>query len=119
MFEYSYFVLLFRLKRVYSKRTGKRESNGGLEERQTPSKPANGRKRKRKAGESEEDDDDEDDSDEQGEEDEEDYGGKRGKKADACEDEVSVICLQYKQFISNINKEVNYENVSLVSMSFL
>ncbi|XP_057192317.1 bromodomain adjacent to zinc finger domain protein 2B isoform X1 [Triplophysa rosa] len=79
---------LRKLKRVHSKRTGKRERNGGLEERQTLSTPATGRKRKRKAGESEDDDEEEDeDSEEQGEDDEEDYGGKRGKKADACEEE--------------------------------
>ncbi|XP_056611363.1 bromodomain adjacent to zinc finger domain protein 2B isoform X2 [Triplophysa dalaica] len=79
---------LRKLKRVHSKRTGKRESNGGLEERQTLNTPATGRKRKRKSGESEDDDEEEDeDSEEQGEDDEEDYGGKRGKKADACEEE--------------------------------
>lgn len=89
MLDYGNLVLLFRLKRVHSKRTGKRETSGGLEERQTLSASATGRKRKRKAGESEDDDEEEDeDSDEQGEDDEEDYGGKRGKKADACEDEV-------------------------------
>ncbi|KAA0715455.1 Zinc finger domain protein 2B hWALp4 [Triplophysa tibetana] len=79
---------LRKLKRVHSKRTGKRESNGGLEERQTLNTPATGRKRKRKSGESEDDDEEEDeDSEEQGEDDEEDFGGKRGKKADACEEE--------------------------------
>lgn len=92
-FEYSYFLLLlFRLKRVHSKRTGKRESNGGLEERQTLNTPATGRKRKRKSGESEDDDEEDDeDSEEQGEDDEEDYGGKRGKKANACEEEVKRL----------------------------
>ncbi|XP_052421645.1 bromodomain adjacent to zinc finger domain protein 2B isoform X3 [Carassius gibelio] len=80
---------LRKLRSIYAKRTGKRESSVGGEEGQSISTPANSRKRKRKGGESDEDDEEDDDSDEQGEEDEDedDFGGKKGKKAEACEDE--------------------------------
>uniref|UniRef100_A0A673NKQ0 Bromodomain adjacent to zinc finger domain protein 2B-like n=1 Tax=Sinocyclocheilus rhinocerous TaxID=307959 RepID=A0A673NKQ0_9TELE len=77
---------LRKLRSIYAKRTGKRESSVGGEEAQFA---VNSRKRKRKGGESDEDDEEDDDSDEQGEEDEDedDFGGKKGKKAEACEDE--------------------------------
>ncbi|XP_058643198.1 bromodomain adjacent to zinc finger domain protein 2B isoform X2 [Onychostoma macrolepis] len=80
---------LRKLRSIYAKRMGKRESSFGGEEGQSTSTPANSRKRKRKGGESDEDDEEDDDSDEQGEEeeDEDDFGGKKGKKAEACEDE--------------------------------
>ncbi|XP_050975844.1 bromodomain adjacent to zinc finger domain protein 2B isoform X2 [Labeo rohita] len=80
---------LRKLRSIYAKRTGKRESGVGGEEGQSSCTPANSRKRKRKGGESDEDDEEDDDSDEQGEEDEDEYdfGGKKGKKAEACEDE--------------------------------
>uniref|UniRef100_A0A671S2P2 Bromodomain adjacent to zinc finger domain protein 2B-like n=1 Tax=Sinocyclocheilus anshuiensis TaxID=1608454 RepID=A0A671S2P2_9TELE len=80
---------LRKLRSIYAKRTGKRESSVGGEEGQSTSTPANSRKRKRKGGESDEDDEEDDDSDEQGEEDEDedDFGGKKGKKAEACDDE--------------------------------
>ncbi len=84
-------LLFFRLRSIYAKRTGKRESSVGGEEGQSTSTPANSRKRKRKGGESDEDDEEDYDSDEQGDEDEDDFGGKRGKKAEACEDEVECI----------------------------
>ncbi|XP_051998007.1 bromodomain adjacent to zinc finger domain protein 2B isoform X2 [Xyrauchen texanus] len=75
---------LRKLRSVYSKRMGKRESSVG-EEGQTLGK----RKRKRKAGESEDDDEEDDDSDEQVDEEyeEEVYRLKKGKKAEACEEE--------------------------------
>ncbi|XP_048050653.1 bromodomain adjacent to zinc finger domain protein 2B isoform X1 [Megalobrama amblycephala] len=80
---------LRKLRSIYAKRTGKRESGVGGEEGHAVGTPANGRKRKRKGGESDDDDEEDDDSDEQGEEDEDedDFGGKKGKKAEACEDE--------------------------------
>ncbi len=86
-------LLFFRLRSIYAKRTGKRESSVGGEEGQSTSTPANSRKRKRKGVESDEDDEEDEDSDEQGEEDEDedDFGGKKGKKAEACEDEVECI----------------------------
>ncbi|XP_051565444.1 bromodomain adjacent to zinc finger domain protein 2B [Myxocyprinus asiaticus] len=79
---------LRKLRSIYSKRMGKRESNVG-EEGQTLGMPVMGRKRKRKAGESEDDDEEDDDSDEQVDEEyeEEDYRVKKGKKAEACEEE--------------------------------
>lgn len=81
---------LFRLRSIYAKRTGKRESAVGGEDGQAAGTPVNSRKRKRKGGESDDEDEEDDDSDEQGEEDEDedDFGGKKGKKAEACDDEV-------------------------------
>ncbi|XP_016324848.1 bromodomain adjacent to zinc finger domain protein 2B-like isoform X3 [Sinocyclocheilus anshuiensis] len=80
---------LRKLRSIYAKRTGKRESSVGGEEAQFAGASVNSRKRKRKGGESDEDDEEDDDSDEQGEEDEDedDFCGKKGKKAEACEDE--------------------------------
>ncbi|XP_051760711.1 bromodomain adjacent to zinc finger domain protein 2B isoform X8 [Ctenopharyngodon idella] len=80
---------LRKLRSIYAKRTGKRESSVGGEEGHAVGTPVNSRKRKRKGGESDDDDEEDDDSDEQGEEDEDedDFGGKKGKKAEACEDE--------------------------------
>uniref|UniRef100_A0A8C2B579 Bromodomain adjacent to zinc finger domain 2B n=1 Tax=Cyprinus carpio TaxID=7962 RepID=A0A8C2B579_CYPCA len=81
---------LRKLRSIYAKRTGKRESSVGGEETQSAGASVNSRKRKRRGGESDEDDEEDDDSDEHGEEDEDedDFGGKKGKKAEACEDEV-------------------------------
>ncbi|XP_077072228.1 bromodomain adjacent to zinc finger domain protein 2B isoform X5 [Siphateles boraxobius] len=80
---------LRKLRSIYAKRTGKRESSVGGEEGQAAGTPVNSRKRKRKRGESDDDDEEDDDSDEHGEEDEDedDFGGKKEKKAEACEDE--------------------------------
>uniref|UniRef100_A0A9J7YHI0 Bromodomain adjacent to zinc finger domain 2B n=1 Tax=Cyprinus carpio carpio TaxID=630221 RepID=A0A9J7YHI0_CYPCA len=80
---------LRKLRSIYAKRTGKRESSVGGEETQSAGASVNIRKRKRTGGESDEDDEEDDDSDEHGEEDEDedDFGGKKGKKAEACEDE--------------------------------
>lgn len=85
-----FWPLLYRLRSIYAKRTGKRESSVGGEEGQAAGTPVNSRKRKRKGGESDDDDEEDDDSDEHGEEDEDedDFGGKKEKKAEACEDEV-------------------------------
>uniref|UniRef100_A0A8C1MR04 Bromodomain adjacent to zinc finger domain 2B n=1 Tax=Cyprinus carpio TaxID=7962 RepID=A0A8C1MR04_CYPCA len=91
---------LRKLRSIYAKRTGKRESSVGGEEGQSTSTPVNSRKRKRKGGESDEDDEEDDDSDEQGEEDEDedDFGGKKAKKAEACEDEnASVLLVLFQQ----------------------
>uniref|UniRef100_A0A672NX89 Bromodomain adjacent to zinc finger domain 2B n=1 Tax=Sinocyclocheilus grahami TaxID=75366 RepID=A0A672NX89_SINGR len=84
------------LRSIYAKRTGKRESSVGGEEAQF----AGARKRKRKGGESDEDDEEDDDSDEQGEEDEDedDFCGKKGKKAEACEDEVKCFHFDFDNF---------------------
>uniref|UniRef100_A0A8C2JV31 Bromodomain adjacent to zinc finger domain 2B n=1 Tax=Cyprinus carpio TaxID=7962 RepID=A0A8C2JV31_CYPCA len=81
---------LRKLRSIYAKRTGKRESSVGGEETQSAGASVNIRKRKCRGGESDEDDEEDDDSDEHGEEDEDedDFGGKKGKKAEACEDEV-------------------------------
>lgn len=79
-----------RLRSIHAKKTGKRDSGAGGEETQTPGTPTVGRKRKRKAGDSDDDEDDEEDSDDQGDEDdEEEEECKKGKKVEACEDEVS------------------------------
>uniref|UniRef100_A0A672NX84 Bromodomain adjacent to zinc finger domain 2B n=1 Tax=Sinocyclocheilus grahami TaxID=75366 RepID=A0A672NX84_SINGR len=88
------------LRSIYAKRTGKRESSVGGEEAQFTGASVNSRKRKRKGGESDEDDEEDDDSDEQGEEDEDedDFCGKKGKKAEACEDEVKCFHFDFDNF---------------------
>ena len=87
---FGFWFCLFRLRSVYAKKTGKRDSSGGGEDGQALGTPTAGRKRKRKDVDSEEDEDEDEDSDDEvDDEDEEEAGGKRGKKADACEEEVS------------------------------
>uniref|UniRef100_A0A8B9JD06 Bromodomain adjacent to zinc finger domain 2B n=1 Tax=Astyanax mexicanus TaxID=7994 RepID=A0A8B9JD06_ASTMX len=80
---------LRKLRIIYAKRTGKRESGIGGEESQNLGTPSSSHKRKRKVGDSEDDDDEEEDSDDQGEEedDEEEEGLKKGRKTETCEDE--------------------------------
>ncbi|XP_039539230.1 bromodomain adjacent to zinc finger domain protein 2B isoform X2 [Pimephales promelas] len=76
---------LRKLRSIYAKRTGKRESTAGGEEGQAAGRVS--RKRKRKGGESDDEEEEDDDSDEHGEEDEDedDFGVKKEKKAEACE----------------------------------
>ncbi|XP_033612268.1 bromodomain adjacent to zinc finger domain protein 2B isoform X7 [Fukomys damarensis] len=84
---------LRKLRIIHAKKTGKRDSSGGLdlgEEQHPLGTPTPGRKRRRKGGDSDYDDDDDDDSDDQADEDEEeedDKEDKKGKKTDICEDE--------------------------------
>uniref|UniRef100_H2V455 Bromodomain adjacent to zinc finger domain 2B n=1 Tax=Takifugu rubripes TaxID=31033 RepID=H2V455_TAKRU len=83
---------LKKLRTIYAKRTGKRESNMGVEENQSVFTPTSAAKRKRKMGaDSDDDDDDDDDSDDQAEdeEDEEEEEIKKVKKVETNdEDEV-------------------------------
>uniref|UniRef100_A0A672JW25 Bromodomain adjacent to zinc finger domain protein 2B-like n=1 Tax=Sinocyclocheilus grahami TaxID=75366 RepID=A0A672JW25_SINGR len=111
---------LRKLRSIYAKRTGKRESSVGGEEGQSTSTPANSRKRKRKGGESDEDDEEDDDSDEQGEEDEDedDFGGKKGKKAEACEDENTSVLLILFQQQTQIRRKLFEASHSLRSVMF-
>ncbi|KAL2081458.1 hypothetical protein ACEWY4_023311 [Coilia grayii] len=83
---------LRKLRSIYAKRTGKRDSNVGGEETPSMGTPTAGRKRKRKAGDSDEDEDEDEDSEDQGDEDddEDDDVGKKGKKVETCEDEDEV-----------------------------
>uniref|UniRef100_A0A8C1Y450 Bromodomain adjacent to zinc finger domain 2B n=1 Tax=Cyprinus carpio TaxID=7962 RepID=A0A8C1Y450_CYPCA len=111
---------LRKLRSIYAKRTGKRESSVGGEEGQSTSTPVNSRKRKRKGGESDEDDEEDDDSDEQGEEDEDedDFGGKKGKKAEACEDENASVLLVLFQQQTQIRRKLFEASHSLRSVMF-
>ncbi|XP_047011907.1 bromodomain adjacent to zinc finger domain protein 2B isoform X9 [Ictalurus punctatus] len=80
---------LRKMRSIYAKRTGKRDSSVGGEESLALGTPTTGHRRKRKVGGIEEDDDEDDDSNDQGEEDEdeEEDGGKKRKKTDTCEEE--------------------------------
>uniref|UniRef100_A0A9J7YPU1 Bromodomain adjacent to zinc finger domain 2B n=1 Tax=Cyprinus carpio carpio TaxID=630221 RepID=A0A9J7YPU1_CYPCA len=115
---------LRKLRSIYAKRTGKRESSVGGEETQSAGASVNIRKRKRTGGESDEDDEEDDDSDEHGEEDEDedDFGGKKGKKAEACEDEVrgqiECICLIDFQQQTQIRRKLLEASHSLRSVMF-
>uniref|UniRef100_A0A8C2Q9X5 Bromodomain adjacent to zinc finger domain 2B n=1 Tax=Cyprinus carpio TaxID=7962 RepID=A0A8C2Q9X5_CYPCA len=111
---------LRKLRSIYAKRTGKRESSVGGEEGQSTSTPVNSRKRKRKGGESDEEDEEDDDSDEQGEEDEDedDFGGKKAKKAEACEDENASVFLILFQQQTQIRRKLFEASHSLRSVMF-
>uniref|UniRef100_A0A7N8Y315 Bromodomain adjacent to zinc finger domain 2B n=1 Tax=Mastacembelus armatus TaxID=205130 RepID=A0A7N8Y315_9TELE len=81
---------LRKLRNIHAKRTGKRDSSVGLEDSHSFVIPTGRNKCKRKEGDSEEEEDEDDDSEDQGdeeEEEEEESGGKKGKKAEMCEDE--------------------------------
>ncbi|XP_042566548.1 bromodomain adjacent to zinc finger domain protein 2B isoform X3 [Clupea harengus] len=83
---------LRKMRSIYAKRTGKRDSNIGGEETPSTGTPTAGRKRKRKGGDSDEDEDEDEDSEDQGDEDDEedDDVGKKGKKVETCDDEDEV-----------------------------
>lgn len=108
-------VCVCRLRGIYAKRTGKRDSSVGGEESQALGTPNNGHKRKRKVGGIEEDDDEDDDSNDQGEEeeDEEEDGGKKRKKTETCEEEVCRSILS--QYICHGLRAVI---IRLLSVSF-
>ncbi|MFT7808570.1 bromodomain adjacent to zinc finger domain protein 2B isoform X3 [Arapaima gigas] len=79
---------LRKLRNIYAKKTGRRDSGMAGEEAQALGTSVAGRKRKRKGGDSDEEDDEDDDSDDQGEDDDdEEEEGKKGKKLETCEDE--------------------------------
>uniref|UniRef100_A0AAR2K7H5 Bromodomain adjacent to zinc finger domain 2B n=1 Tax=Pygocentrus nattereri TaxID=42514 RepID=A0AAR2K7H5_PYGNA len=79
---------LRKLRSIYAKRTGKRESSVGNEETHVLGTPSSGRKRKRKTSASEDDDDEDDDTDEgELEDDEEEEGLKKGKRTETFEEE--------------------------------
>uniref|UniRef100_A0A8C4EDA8 Bromodomain adjacent to zinc finger domain 2B n=1 Tax=Dicentrarchus labrax TaxID=13489 RepID=A0A8C4EDA8_DICLA len=81
---------LRKLRSIHAKKTGKRDSSAGGEDNHTFVIPTARNKCKRKEGDSEEDEDEDDDSEDQGDDDdeeEEDLVGKKGKKAEICEEE--------------------------------
>ncbi|XP_074550608.1 bromodomain adjacent to zinc finger domain protein 2B-like isoform X2 [Halichoeres trimaculatus] len=85
---------LRKLRRIHAKKTGKRDSCAGGDDRQVFVIPTARNKSKRKEGDSEEEEDEDDDSEDQGdddEEEEEESGGKKGKKAETCEEEDDSV----------------------------
>ncbi|XP_073769374.1 bromodomain adjacent to zinc finger domain protein 2B isoform X15 [Danio rerio] len=78
---------LRKLRSIYAKRIGRRESSVIGDEGQTSGTPVNSRKRKRKGGESDDEEEEDEDSDEPEDEEEDEFGVKKGKKAEACEEE--------------------------------
>ena len=82
---------LQRLRSIHAKKTGKRESSVGGEDINTFVNPAASRNKcKSKEGDSEEEEDDDDDSeDDEDDEEEEESVGKKGKKTEIIEEEVS------------------------------
>ncbi|XP_034742358.1 bromodomain adjacent to zinc finger domain protein 2B isoform X3 [Etheostoma cragini] len=85
---------LRKLRSIHAKKTGKRDSSVGGENRHSFAIPTARNKCKRKEGDSEEEEDEDDDSEDQGEDDdddEEESGGKKGKKAEMCEEEEDSV----------------------------
>uniref|UniRef100_A0AAY4C9A9 Bromodomain adjacent to zinc finger domain 2B n=1 Tax=Denticeps clupeoides TaxID=299321 RepID=A0AAY4C9A9_9TELE len=79
---------LRKLRNIYAKRTGRRDTYVGGEETPTLGTPSSGRKRKRKGAESDDDDEEDEDSEDQGDEDDdEEEETKKGKKVETCDDE--------------------------------
>uniref|UniRef100_A0A8C9ZYP5 Bromodomain adjacent to zinc finger domain 2B n=1 Tax=Sander lucioperca TaxID=283035 RepID=A0A8C9ZYP5_SANLU len=85
---------LRKLRSIHSKKTGKRDSSVGGENSHSLIIPTARNKCKRKEGDSEEEEDEDDDSEDQGDDDddeEEESVGKKGKKAEMCEEEDDSV----------------------------
>ncbi|XP_069558573.1 bromodomain adjacent to zinc finger domain protein 2B-like isoform X2 [Brachyistius frenatus] len=85
---------LRKLRSIHAKKTGKRDSSVGGEDSHSFVNPTVRNKCKRKEGDSEEEEDEDDDSEDQGEDDEEEEEesvGKKGKKAEICEEEDDSV----------------------------
>uniref|UniRef100_A0A3P9BJ37 Bromodomain adjacent to zinc finger domain 2B n=1 Tax=Maylandia zebra TaxID=106582 RepID=A0A3P9BJ37_9CICH len=83
---------LRKLRSIHTKKTGKKDNSWAGENNHAFVLVSVQNKSKRKEGDSEEEEDEDDDSEDQRddeEEEEEEAGGKRGKKTDICEEEVS------------------------------
>ncbi|XP_029386866.1 bromodomain adjacent to zinc finger domain protein 2B [Echeneis naucrates] len=108
---------LRKLRSIHGKRTGKRDNSVGGEDVHTCVIPTARSKCKRKEGESEEEEDEDDDSEDQGEDDDEDdddSGGKKGKKAEICEEEDdSVHTVSMEELEKQIEK--TYKQQSQIS----
>ncbi|XP_051985594.1 bromodomain adjacent to zinc finger domain protein 2B-like isoform X7 [Xyrauchen texanus] len=104
---------LKKLKTIYAKRTGKRESAAGGEELQAAGSSAIGHKRKRKAGDSDDDDEDDEDSDEPGDEDddEEEEENKKGKKAETCDEDEGDPATSVEELEKQIDKLSKQQNL--------
>ncbi|XP_051568319.1 bromodomain adjacent to zinc finger domain protein 2B-like isoform X5 [Myxocyprinus asiaticus] len=100
---------LKKLKTIYAKRTGKRESVAGGEEPLS----AIGHKRKRKAGDSDDDDEDDEDSDEPGDEDdeEEEEEAKKGKKVETCDEDEGDPATSVEELEKQIDKLSKQQNL--------
>ena len=99
---------LQRLRSIHAKKTGKRDSSVGGEDINTSVNPTASRNKcKRKDGDSEEEDDDDDDSeDDDDDEEEEESVGKKGKKAEIIEEEVSDRCQRLTQCLIKLMSAV-------------
>ncbi|XP_078117921.1 bromodomain adjacent to zinc finger domain protein 2B-like isoform X2 [Sander vitreus] len=85
---------LRKLRSIHAKKTGKRDSSVGGENSHSLVIPTARNKCKRKEGDSEEEEDEDDDSEDQGDDDddeEEESVGKKGKKAEMCEQEDDSV----------------------------
>lgn len=90
--SFFFFPFFERLRSIHTKKTGKKDNSWAGENNHAFVLVSVQNKSKRKEGDSEEEEDEDDDSEDQRddeEEEEEEAGGKRGKKTDICEEEVS------------------------------
>ncbi|XP_029314808.1 bromodomain adjacent to zinc finger domain protein 2B isoform X2 [Cottoperca gobio] len=104
---------LRKLRSIHAKKTGKRDSSVGGEDSHTFVIPTARNKCKRKEGDSEEEEDEDDDSEDQDDDDDEDEesGGKKGKKADVCEEEDdSVHSASMEDLEKQIEKTYKQQN---------
>ncbi|XP_073726899.1 bromodomain adjacent to zinc finger domain protein 2B isoform X4 [Misgurnus anguillicaudatus] len=103
---------LKKLKTIYAKRTGKRETITGGEEPQAAGSTI-GHKRKRKTGDSDDDDDEDDDSDDAGDEDdeEEEEETKRGKKVETCDEDEGDPATSIEELEKQIEKLSKQQNL--------
>ncbi|XP_047457043.1 bromodomain adjacent to zinc finger domain protein 2B isoform X3 [Mugil cephalus] len=96
---------LRKLRTIHAKKTGKRDSCVGGENNNTFVVSTVRDKCKRKDGDSEEEEDEDDDSEDQDEDDEEEEesAGKKGKKADLCEEEDDSV---HSDSIEDLEKQI-------------
>ncbi|XP_053184463.1 bromodomain adjacent to zinc finger domain protein 2B-like [Scomber japonicus] len=85
---------LRKLRSIHAKKTGKRDSSVGGEDSHASVIPTARNKCKRKEGDSDEEEDEDDESEDQGDDDdeeEEESGGKKGRKAEICDEEDNSV----------------------------
>nr|XP_021332707.1 bromodomain adjacent to zinc finger domain protein 2B isoform X4 [Danio rerio] len=102
---------LKKMKTIYAKRTGKRESMTGGEEPHAAGGSAIGHKRKRKAGDSDDDDDEDEDSDEDEDDEEEEEETKKGRRVETCDEDEGDPATSVEELEKQIEKISKQQNL--------
>ncbi|TRY82484.1 hypothetical protein DNTS_029964 [Danionella cerebrum] len=104
---------LKKMKTIYAKRTGKRESVTGGEEPQAAGSSAVSHKRKRKTADSDDDEDEDEDSEDAGDEDDDDEEEdvKKGRKVETCDEDEGDPATSVEELEKQIEKLSKQQNL--------